>query len=204
MLKRNELIGYAMEFSSFLVSKVKEIDKIIVYGSVVKDEFDENSDIDLFIDASDKFENKIKKSLEDFYKTENYKKWKFKGLDNEISLIVGRIDSEEWKELKRAVITNGITLYGRFSSDIDENKGYALFSFENISPESKRVSIYRKLFGFKLGKKKYVGIIDELNGKRIGKGVVIIPLENSQKLKEILKRKKVEYKIIDLWTDNII
>jgi len=204
MSRRNDLIRYSLEFSSFLISRVDGIDKIILHGSVAKDEFDEESDIDLFVDSSEKLEKKIKRTLEDFYKTEAYKKWKLKGLDNDISLIVGRIESKEWADLRRAIITNGIILYGRFTSDLDKNKKYALFSFENITPESKRVSLFRKLFGFKIRRKKYTGFVDELNGKRIGKGVVIVPLEKSQKLKEILKNKKVGFKIIDFWTDNEI
>ena len=204
MLRKSELIAYAMEFASFLVSNIQEIDKIILYGSAASGEFDENSDIDLFIDASKKLEGKINKALEEFYKTESYRRWKLKGINNEISLIIGRIDSKEWEDLKRAMLTNGLILYGRFISDIKGGKGYALFSFENISPESKRVSIFRKLFGFKTGKKCYGGFVDELNGKRLGKGVVVIPLENSQKLKNLLKKRKVSFKIIDLWTDVVI
>src|SRR3989344_1594161 len=132
MLKRNELISYSMEFASFLISRVENIDKIILHGSVVKDEFDEDSDVDLFIDASEKSENKIKKTLEEFYKTEDYKKWKLKGLENDFSLMTGRIESKEWGDLKRAMITNSIILYGRFTFDIEKSKGYVLLSFENI------------------------------------------------------------------------
>ena len=204
MLKRNELIGYSMEFASFLVSKVQYIDRIILYGSIAKNEFDEESDIDIFVDAQKKLEGKIKKILEEFYKTENYKKWKLKGLDNEISLIVGNIDDKEWKDLKRAIITSGLILYGRFISDIEKKNSYTLFSFENISPESRRVSMFRKLFGFKVGKKEYKGYINELKGKRFGKGVIIVPLENSQRLKDLLKKKKIGFRIIDFWTDTNI
>jgi len=52
MLSQNEIIAYAMDFCSYLISKIdKGINSIILYGSIVRGDFDEESDIDLFIDT---------------------------------------------------------------------------------------------------------------------------------------------------------
>ena len=60
-LKQNELIAYAMDFASYLISKVDGIHRIILHGSIARGDFDDESDIDLFIDVSDiKMEKKIK------------------------------------------------------------------------------------------------------------------------------------------------
>ena len=147
MLNRLDLISYAMDFSSYIIRNTEKVDKIILHGSVARGDFDKDSDIDIFIDTLDKKAEKIIKKIEEnFYKTDNYKKWKLKGEINKISLIIGKLDSEEWKDLKRAIISTGILLYGKYNSNIQKMKNYVLFVFENIKPESKRVFIHRKLF----------------------------------------------------------
>ncbi len=56
MLEKNELIAYASDFVSYLLSKFKEgeINRVILHGSIARGDFDEESDIDLFIDVKDK------------------------------------------------------------------------------------------------------------------------------------------------------
>src|SRR3989344_4118693 len=183
MLKRNEIIAYALDFASYLLSKLEngEINRIILHGSVARGDFDEESDIDLFIDINDiKFEKRIAKLLENYYKTNSYKEWELKGLTNEISLISGKLDSDEWKDLKRAIMNTGIMLYGKYKSDI-----------ENIKPDSKRVSIFRKIFGFKIGKKKYPGMAEKINAIQLGKGDILVPIEHTLELKKFFQEKKV-------------
>ena len=159
MLNREDLISYAMDFSSYLIRNNKNIRKIILYGSIARGDFNKNSDIDLFIDIDEKQEKNIKKIEENFYESESYKKWKLKGLSNEISLLMGDLEGSEWKNLKRAIINTGILLYGKYKSNIEKINQYVLFTFENIKPESKRVSVHRKLFGFKINNKKYPGVL---------------------------------------------
>jgi len=56
-----------------------------------------------------------------------------KGIKNTFSLIVGSLDNEEWKDLKRSIINTGIILYGQyFSASINKNKKYALISWDKI------------------------------------------------------------------------
>ncbi|MBU0907047.1 MAG: nucleotidyltransferase domain-containing protein, partial [Nanoarchaeota archaeon] len=154
MLTKNELISGAMDMASYLVSKTDGIDKIILHGSIARGDFDEESDIDLFIDTN-LSQKKIQKIAESYYKTEKYKNWKLKGLDKEFSLIIGRLDSGEWKNLKRAMLNTGIILYGKYKAQAEKVNHYTLFSFENIKPHSKRISVFRKLFGFTQNKKNY-------------------------------------------------
>ena len=201
MEKRNELVAYAMDFASYLILKANNVDRIILHGSVARDDFDESSDIDVFIDANPKKEKKIKSSLEDYYKTNKFKEWKLKGIDNPFSLIVGNLDSNEWKNLKRAIINTGIIMYGKYKSDIEKINHYVLFSFENIKPDKKRISIFRKLFGFKVGKKKYSGMIEEMKGIKVGKGSILVPIEHANELKKYLQTKRIKVKLYEMWSD---
>ncbi len=203
MLQRNELIACAMDFASYLVSKVENINRIILHGSVARGNFDSDSDIDLFIDVLDrKSEKKIRDAENGYYKTKSYNEWKLKGVKNEFSLIIGKLDGNEWKELKRAILSTGITLYGKYTAESSEAKHYVLFSFENVRPEGKRVALFRKLFGFKSGKKTYSGLSEKFNIKRLGKGILLVPIEHAQELKHYFQNNKIAVRLYDVWSDN--
>ena len=202
---RNNLISYSMDCASYIFSKVKDIDKIILHGSIARDDFDEESDIDLFIDTKNKkLEKTINNILDNYYKTKRFKEWKLKGINKPISIIVGDLNSKEWKDLKRAIINTGIILYGKYKSNVEKIYQYTLFSFENIKPDKKRIAIFRKLFGFKVGKKQYPGLVDKIDGVKIGKGSILIPAEHVQKIKKYFQEKKVNIKIYDFWSDATI
>lgn len=204
MAKRNELIAYAIDFVSYLVSKEPGINNIILHGSVARGDFDDESDVDLFVDImkeDKKAEKKIISILDDYYKTKKFNEWELKGIKNTISAITGDLGSEEWKDLKRSIINTGIILYGKYKGEVEKINQYTLFSFENIKPDRKRVAVFRKLFGFKLKNKTFPGIIEKYKGIRVGKGAVLIPAEHVNELKRYFKDKKIQVKLHDLWSD---
>lgn len=204
MAEKNELISYAIDFASYLISKKKGINRIILFGSISRGDFNEDSDVDLFIDiiGSDKKEEEsIGKILDNYYNTKKFKEWKLKGIANTINLMIGRLDSENWKDLKRSIINTGIVLYGKYKSEVEKINQYSLFSFENIKPDKKRIAVFRKLFGFKFGKKEYPGLIDKMNAVRVGKGSILVPSEHANELKRYFQGKKVRVSLYDLWSD---
>ena len=195
------LISYSMDFASFLIQKIKNKDlikNIILFGSVSREESGEESDIDLFIDVNKEnsnLEKEIMQILEQFLDSMKYKNyWKLLGIKNknEIKLTIGILD--KWKELKPSIVANGITLYGKFKSDI-KGEHKTLLVWENIKPNSKRVLFNKQLFGFKQGKKFYEGLLQRYNGERLGKGCIIAPLGNSLIFQKLLKKHKIQFKI---------
>lgn len=201
MFQRNELIAYTLDFVSYLMSKEKGIDRVILHGSVARDDFDEKSDIDLFIDTKEKIEKKVLGIINNYYKTKRFKEWKLRGVENSISCIVGRLDNKEWADLKRSIINTGIILYGKYKAEAEKVNQYTLLSFENIKPDKKRVAVFRKLFGFKIGKKKYPGVVEKIKAIKVGKGSIIVPVEYVNELKKYFREKKVTVKMYDLWSD---
>jgi predicted nucleotidyltransferase len=202
MQKNNKLISYAMDFASYLILKSEDINQIILHGSVSRGDFNENSDVDIFIDTNKKnSDKKIDLITENYYKTNKFKEWKLKGIENPFSVIVGGLNDKEWKDLKRAIINTGITLYGKYKENVEKVNQYVVLTFENIKPEKKRVAVHRKLFGFGKGKKRYSGEVEKSKAIRIGKGVILVPVENIKKIKEYLRKKKVQFKIYDFWSD---
>ena len=188
-----------MDFASFLIQKIKNKDlikNIILFGSVSREESVEESDIDIFVDINkdnQNLEKEIIQILEQFLDSTKYKNyWKLLGIKNEIKLTVGILD--KWKELKPSIVANGVTLYGKFKSDIKgEHKTFLVW--ENIKPNSKRVLFNKQLFGFKQKKRFYEGLLQRYNGERLGKGCIIVPLENSLIFQKLLKKHKIQFKI---------
>ncbi|MBI2542371.1 nucleotidyltransferase domain-containing protein [Candidatus Woesearchaeota archaeon] len=197
---KSRLISYSMDFASFLIQKIKErsnIKNIILFGSVAREEASKSSDVDLFIDVaaeSPSLEKGINGCLISFLDSAKYKNyWKMLGVENEIKLRIGRLD--KWKELNPSIIANGITIYGKFKPKIKEGKHMTFFIWENIKPNSKRVLFNKQIFGYKQGKKFYNGLIQKYEGERLGKGCIIIPLENSLTFHKLFRKYGISVKI---------
>ena len=197
---KSKLVAYAMDFASFLIQKTKyrdEIGEIILFGSVSRGEESKESDVDVFISVVDEkreVEKDIRKCLDDFNKSAKYNNyWRMLDVKNEIVLTIGNLD--RWKELKPSIISNGITLYGKYMPAIIEGVHNVIFVWENIKPNSKRVLFNKQLFGFKQGKKAYQGLIHKYSGDRLGKGCIIVPLKNSNIFHQLFKKYKITVKI---------
>ena len=55
-----ELISYALDFASFIVQNLKELDKvqsIILFGSAARDEAEKDSDVDIFVEVTSNEKN---------------------------------------------------------------------------------------------------------------------------------------------------
>lgn len=204
-MKRESLIAYASSFVSFLLDRelAKDIEKIVLFGSVARGDFDSESDIDLFIDTKKDLQKPVNQVFSLFLKSDTQKKWSLKGLKHELSLKVGNI--EEWR-LKRSVLSDGILLYGKFQEMPNDLKYYGLFalSLKNFR-KSTKVSIWRKLYGYKQKTKSktyiFSGIVEKLGGKRMDNSLVI-PINKREELVNFLKKEKIDYKIKEVWSDD--
>lgn len=203
-----KIIAYSEDFVSFLLEKIDKngdkIKQIILFGSVARGESNKDSDIDLFIDVLDKkLEKEINDIKERFYESIKVKKyWSLLGVKNEINCSVGKL--EEWDNLQRSLIANGIVLYGKYKKDT-KTESYYLFIITPGKDRNKNISIWRELYGYtqKINKKKYEkkGLVRDYNGKKLAKGVFIIPSEHTQKISLFLKKNKFKYELISFWKE---
>ncbi|MFH1774947.1 MAG: nucleotidyltransferase domain-containing protein [Methanobacteriota archaeon] len=206
-MNKFDLISYGMDFCSFLLrSDVgNRIDKVILFGSVVRGDFDEESDVDIFVDTKYKIEKEVEKVLKSFEVSDINEKWRLKGVKNPLSVKVGNL--EKWK-LRRSVISDGIVLYGKYKEMPENVKYYLLLSlnFKGLN-RNKQLSVWRRLYGYrqKIGSKTYVskGLIGEINGKKIDRGVIVVPSENKDKIIDFLKENKIKHKIDEVWSDTL-
>ncbi len=206
---RNKLIAYAMHFASFLVEQGVKARKIVLFGSVASGEFDKESDVDIFIDTEESVSKGGVLGFQSSFERTFGEKWKLKGVDNQLSVTVGDINSNEWEDLRRAIQSRGITLYGQYNEPPKNIQPYLLFKldFKKIS-RAKNVSLWRKLYGYtqKVGRKVYrsKGLLEQLGGVKVDKGVVLIPAANSAQIKEFLRNSRISHNVAEVWSDQFI
>lgn len=192
---------YASYFVSYLLNNlenISNINKIILFGSAARDDAGKESDIDIFIEIKKKnkrFEGKIERILDNFYKSRESLLFKTKGIDNKINLIIGRLD--EWKDLKRSIESTGIVLYGKYSYGGKGERKYAIIFWDKIGKN--RGAFLNKLYGFKTGKKEYKGFLQSRESIKLGKSCIMTPIEYKEELFEIIKYYQVNAKIIEIY-----
>ncbi len=91
------------------------------------------------------------------------------------------------------LISEGFSLTkNKFLHEIVGMKSWFLFkySLENLNPSEKM-----KFFHAVFGRTKGAGLLKELGGRSLGRGAIIVPLGNVDKMREILDRWKVNYNV---------
>ena len=206
-MKRNELISYAAGFASFLLSSeiADRIERIILFGSVASGSFDEESDIDIFVDSREDIKKEVGKVVKAFRESDFCRRWRLKGIKNELSVKTG--DLSKWGSLKRSVTSSGIVLYGRYMG-VPEELGYYVLvktDFRGMK-RNEKIGIWRKLYGYTqtVGGKKYSheGIVKKLGGRKITDGVVLIPGGKKSEFLKLLNANRIKYEIYEIWSDS--
>lgn len=189
-----KILGYAVDFVSFFLERIDKgyIEKIILFGSAARDEADSDSDVDLFIESIDSAKtkratDKIKKEFFDSIRFKSY--WELKGVKNDIRVVTGKLDN--WKDIKNSVIANGILLYGKYEATPRNAVHKTIFSWEKVKPESKRVLLFKRLFGFKNQKKEYKGLLDKYGGEKLSKGSIMVATKHSVEFMKLFKKMRV-------------
>jgi predicted nucleotidyltransferase len=196
------LKAYASYFASYLLANLKNIENvrsIILFGSVARGEATKGSDADIFIEvkkASEKFTKDAEKVLDGFYKSREALLFKAKGIENKISMKIGKLD--EWRNLKQSIESTGIVLYGKYTSGRGEGKKYAVIFWSSIGKN--RGAFLNKIYGFKVKNKDYKGILEKFNGKKIGKSAIMMPVEHREEITKLLKHHDVDAKIMDVYS----
>ena len=205
-LKFKQLVAYATAFVSFVLPKIPIVKEIILFGSAARGEAEKESDIYLFFDVDNKKdETEIRKIIEEelkkFYKSKIAEIWFLKGIKNPISIKTGKLD--EWK-LKRSIISGGISLYSDYKEIPKNMKAFVFFNVEPVKDIAKRNRLIRILFGRKEKNYSTNGILEEINGKRLSASSFIIPKQFTERILNLLKKERVNYRFFEFWTDSII
>ena len=195
-----DLISYASDFTSFLIQnfkEMKEVRSIILFGSAARNEAEKSSDVDIFVDVLNnekKIEKEARKIIILFFDSVKFKNyWKPLGVENEINLVVG--DINKWK-LKDSMLGNAIVLYQRYAPKLDGGKSRIVLHWGNVKPESKRVLLDKKISGYNYYGKRYAGLLEKYQGKKLGAGVIIFDAEYLNLFLETFHRFNIPVRII--------
>ncbi len=200
-MKNKDRIAYAGQYASFLLYNLEpqlseKVKEIILFGSVTRGEATAQSDIDIFINVfkeDQKLVERVKSLTKKFYNTEFFKLWELLGVENDIKTIVGILD--EW-DLKPSVIANGLVLYGKYQQGIKEGEPHVILYWDKIRPESKRVLLSKKLYGYSYKTKKYAGIFSWAKALKLSSNCIIVPLTSVDPIIKIFAGLKIPYRTI--------
>lgn len=185
-----------------------KIRKIILFGSIVRGNFDKKSDIDIFIDVKNRSDiNFVNKRLPDViseFEIEAKETWDLESIKFPLKCVVGNLEDKTWIELKKELSINGIVLYGKYEFLPKNIKHCSMFKYSltNLDKNNK-MKFIRKLFGYETKKNnkvyKHKGILDHMEGKKISQNLILVPVEESLNLQKSFNSFKISFKIKEVW-----
>jgi len=177
------------------MKRVEGIIGVILFGSYSRGDFEEGSDIDLL----DIFKNntRLENQLRDIHR-----------ITSESSLFIQAI-CLTLEELIDSPLLQTVLREGRIYFADEEvkrvltpiHKPYALITYStaNLSPKE-RVVFAQKLEGRGRGKYRYDGLVQKLSGFKVGRGVLMLPLENLETLSHYLEERNINYVVRYIWS----
>ena len=180
------------------LSEIPDLKLVVLYGSYARGENTSRSDIDLFI-------------LTTKIKTQEEIQNKVIGLESEVGRNIQptiRTISELQKTdsgLLQNIFKEGKALYLREPAEIPsalllQQKPYIIYSFR-ISKLSQRdkVRFNRSLYEQKRKGYKYKGLLNELGGKKLSSGCVMVPNNQKEKIEKFFKKLNVKFEQLKVW-----
>ena len=201
-MNKEILISYAEAYSSFLFRtsgvKISKIRAVYLFGSVARGDYDEDSDVDIFVDCDEKNEKNLSKlakiALKNFYESEEGKKYGLLGVKNEINVKCGNMKT--W-ELASSVRADGIILYS--SSVVPLFTKFYLLELKTISDVTKRNKIVRKLAGRNETARVEKGLVEMIGGEVLDSRHYIIPATNILAVTRILSKENALFEMREIW-----
>ncbi|MBI2135617.1 nucleotidyltransferase domain-containing protein [Candidatus Woesearchaeota archaeon] len=211
MNSQNIIFAYLYDFISMLLERkevISNLDMIILFGSMARGDFDDKSDIDLFIEIKNlshknTFEKAVKEVISNF-DIKSEKTWGLKKKYFPIKPIIGRLNEPEWEELHSEIISTGIVIYGKYEKNPSDLQHDALVSYSlNKIMQNKKMNFLRKMYGYKnkKGKMIYVqkGMAEELGAVKVTVNQIKVRVNNLKKVLDILKEFKIPYTVKEIW-----
>jgi len=187
-------INVAFEVCRKILSlNLKGLDAIVLFGSVARGESRRGSDIDLLL---------LYENDEDALEAED-KTAKIAAETPNITVSVINKGYREFAENPHfafEVLRDGLVLYKRLGKTPLKTQLFPLrlfyiyvFNLEKHSrSEKNRITV--ALYGRRKGKYVYKGLVESLNGYKLGRGAIMIPVENFRKIEEFFALNRITYK----------
>lgn len=204
------LLPYVYDYISLLMEddSIRNYARsIILFGSAARGDADEQSDVDIFIDAPPKALESMRPAVNRAKRRFGVafgKKWAAVGINNTIKVMIGSLEEERWSDLKAEVASYGAVLYGKFEARQDGLAHFALFSYSlSKTLQKRKMRFLRSLFGYstKIGKKVYrkAGLIEEIGGVKLGPNSFLVPVGRSGDIQKVFTAHGVTPEIREVW-----
>ena len=199
-MKLSKLHALASSLAAYLLDQAGEhINGIYLFGSIARGDAVNDSDIDLFIDATRNQDN-IKKAAEMFESTSAAKMLRAVGIKNPLRALVGNLKSKEFSDINLNIAADGIVLYGKGIPKGEIGKmPYLLIWFEAPQQQKKKVAFLRKVYGRTEQGRNYPGLMQKFNGFKAETNNVFIPITHKATFLSELKKAKIKYAIKNVW-----
>jgi len=196
-LENNEQVASEIREIVDDISKVRGISTVILFGSYSRGEFDEGSDIDLLIVFGDE-ESYIEGSPQISEVTARR--------DLFVQAVPMTLNELKSSRLLPTVLAEGRTLYSAQSFNLFSLaegllKPYSLITYDlsRLQPRRK-VKFIHSIQGRGKGRYTYPGLLHELNGFKVGRNTIMVPIENMPRIIERFNLIKADYVIRYVWS----
>jgi len=180
------------------LSEIPDLKLVVLYGSYTRGENTSRSDIDLFmlttkIETQEEIQNKV---IE---------------LESEVGRNIQptiRTISELQKTdsgLLQNIFKEGKVLYLKEPAEIPsalilQQKPYIIYSFRISKLSQKdKVRFNRSLYEQKRKGYKYKGLLNELGGKKLSSGCIMVPNNQKEKIEKFFKKLNVRFEQLKVW-----
>lgn len=201
MRKLESSIQKDLESITKQLSKIKEVVAVLLYGSHARGDAGPRSDIDILV-IFDKEKNvrKHEPKISDllFGKTKRFVQPVCVALDHpgDPGLL-----SRVFREGKVIFVKKPLPLQTAAILDLLPKK-VITFSIAHLKPKDKW-KFNHALYGKKVAGYKYKGLLEEINGRKLGDGAIIVPEQEMQRIIELFKRYKVKHQTQKVWTEEL-
>jgi len=184
----------AIEHIANQLKNIEGVIGIVLFGSYSRGDYEEGSDIDLVVVFEDR--EALSTGRDQLYKTTAE-------TDLFLQAIALTLD-----ELKSSTLLESLLRDGRICYATEEvkklltplHRPYALLTYSTSNLDAKqRVVFTQQLEGRRGGKYRYEGLLQKIGGYKVGRGVIMVPLENLRKATQHLEERRVEYTIRYVW-----
>ena len=180
------------------LSKISDVKAVVLYGSFARGENTSRSDIDLLIiTTKEKTQEEIQNRIIDLEPK----------IDRSIQPTIRTIAELQKTDsgLLQNIFMEGKILYLREPADIPsalllEQKPYFIYSFRlNNLNQKEKVKFNRVLYAQVRKGYKYKGLLDELGGKKLSSGSIIIPHLHRAEMERFFKKHNVQHEQLKVW-----
>ncbi len=180
------------------LSQVEDIRAVILYGSYARNEITSRSDVDLFILTTEK--NTIKEIEKKIISLETET-----GRSIQPTIRTMQQLSKTDTGLLQNIFQEGKIIYLKEPVEIPatvllKQKPQIVYSFQlsNLS-QKKKARFNNSLYGRNKNKYKYKGLLEEIGGRKMSSGCIMIPYKEKPKIEKYFKKFKIKHEQLKVW-----